>query len=266
MASATSRGAAAGPARDIGTCGRWLPFRPESPGHPPGVRFPRPETAGPGRYARKRPPLLSLRFDGWIAGLGTASGTRLVLGHWPGSPFGLFSDVMVEGPDGHRLLLAPSRQVADFVAATYLFDEVRVVPVGVGVTGRRHWTVSAPPLDLRFSTGRRNLTGLALRAVPGPLAVSPGWLALWDRPARLLLGARTHATARAGRHQWYGARDLHPVVSATAVHEGRDLGGLAPVEPPVRFGSGSAPRPPSLVRVTTTVTVARDASTTGAAS
>ena len=44
------------------------------------------------------------------------------------------------------------------------------------------------------------------------------------------------------------------------------LGALAPVEPPARFGTGSAPRRPCLVRVTTTVAVERDRSTTGAAS
>jgi hypothetical protein len=208
----------------------------------------------------------SLRFDGWIAGMGTASGVRVVLGHWPRSPWGPFSDVMVEGADGHRLLLAPTGETADFVAGTYVFDEVRVVPVGVRIADRRHWIVSAPPLHLRFSTGHRNLPGLALRAVPGRLATRPGWVALWDRPARLLLGARTHGSARSGRHQWYGARDLHPVTSATVTCEGESLGALAPVEPPVRFGAGSTPRHPCLVRVTTTVSVEQDRSTTGAAS
>lgn len=173
---------------------------------------------------------------------------------------------MVEEADGRRLLLAPTGETADFVAGTYVFDEVRVVPVEVRVADRRHWTVTAPPLALRFSTGRRNLPGLALRAVPGRLAAHPAWIALWDRPARLLLGARTHGSARAGRHQWYGARDLHPVVSATATYKGESLGALAPVEPPARFGPGSAPRRPCLVRVTTTVAVERDRSTTGAAS
>lgn len=211
----------------------------------------------------------TLRFDGWIAGIGTASGARVVLGHWPRSPFGPFSDVMVEEADGHRLLLAPTRETADFVAGTYVFDEVRVVPVEVRVAGHRHWTVTAPPLHLRFGTGRRNLPGLALRAVPGGLAARPGWIALWDRPARLLLGARTHGSARTGRHQWYGARNLHPVTSVTVTYEGHDLGALAPVDPPVRFGTGSTPRRPCLVRITTTVAVGRDRqdrSTTGAAS
>ncbi|WP_184599050.1 hypothetical protein [Streptomyces violarus] len=205
----------------------------------------------------------TLRFDGWIAGIGTASGSRVVLGHWASSPFGPFSDVMFEEPGGLRLLLAPSRETAAFVAGTYVFDEVRVGPVAVRVTDRRHWAVSAPPLDLRFSTGRRGLPGLALQTVPGRLATRPGWIALWDRPARLL-GARTHGSARAGRHQWYGVRDLHPVTSATVTYEGESLGALAPVEPPVRFGPGSTPRSPCVVRVTTRVAVAQGRSRTGA--
>src|SRR5664279_2759040 len=70
-----------------------------------------------------------LQFDGAIAGMGTASGTRLVVGMWPLSPYGSVTDVMVERPDGHRILLAPTQGFADFVAATYEFDEVRVTPV-----------------------------------------------------------------------------------------------------------------------------------------
>ncbi|GAB2735413.1 hypothetical protein [Streptomyces bullii] len=194
-----------------------------------------------------------LRFDGWIAGLGTSSGTRVVLGHWPRSPFGPFSDVMLERADGERLLLAPSRRTADFVSGTYVFDTVRVVPVAVRVADDT-WTVTAGPLALRFTVGRRGPLGLLLRAVPGVLAGRPAWAALTDRPARLLpAGVRTRGSARAGRHEWYGVRDLRPVGALSAVLEGHDLGALAPVEPAVRFGFGSVPRRPAVVRVTTTV-------------
>jgi hypothetical protein len=48
------------------------------------------------------------------------------------------------------------------------------------------------------------------------------------------------------------------VVSADGAWRGADLGGLAPVDPPVRFGFGSAPRTPALTRLVTTV-VERDA-------
>ncbi|MFH9295210.1 hypothetical protein [Streptomyces sp. NPDC017520] len=194
-----------------------------------------------------------LRFDGWIAGVGTASGTRLVVGHWPRSPFGAFSDVMVEYPDGVRVLLAPSRRIADFVAATYRFDRIEVVPVIVTVADDI-WLVEAGPLRLRLRTGRRSALGLLLSAVPAPLARSPLWAALCDGPARLLMpGVRTLGRAGPGRREWYGARGLRPVVAADAVLDGAGLGRLAPLDPPVAFGFGSAPRRPSLVRVTTTV-------------
>ncbi|MEV5143410.1 hypothetical protein AB0L14_02940 [Streptomyces sp. NPDC052727] len=197
-----------------------------------------------------------MRFDGWIIGTGTASGTRVVLGHWARSPFGRFSDVMVERADGHRLLLAPSRRTADFIAATYAFDDVRVTPVTVRVAGRR-WEITAGPLDLRLTTGRRGLTGRLLRAVPAPLAARPAWTVVTYPPARLLLGVRTRGSAGGGRREWYGALDLLPVVSAGTVYGGRDQGPLAPVVPPVRFGFGSTPRRPSAVRVVTTVATPR---------
>ncbi|MEW1777734.1 hypothetical protein [Streptomyces sp. NPDC086777] len=198
-----------------------------------------------------------LRFDGWIAGLGTASGTRVVLGHWPRSPFGPFSDVMLERDDGGRLLLAPTRRTAEFVGGTYRFDAVHVVPVDVAVLGDT-WTVTAGPLRLRFTTGRRTLLGHLLRAVPGPLARRPAWSALTDGAARVLLpGVRTRGSAGGGRREWYGARDLLVVRELSGAYDGTDLGALAPVEPPVRFGFGSVPRRPALTRVTTTVEVER---------
>lgn len=192
-------------------------------------------------------------FDGWIAGVGTTSGHRLVLGHWPVSPYGPMSDLMLEGPEGRRTLFAPSAEVGTFVSATYVFDEVRVQPIHVDADGVR-WEVSAGPLRLSFRTGRRRALGLVLRAVPPVLARRPGWVGLLDLPARTLLrGVRTRGSGRPGRREWYAARDLLPVVTATATLDGVDLGGLADVDPPVRFGFGSVPRRPALVRVTTTV-------------
>ncbi|WP_308258128.1 hypothetical protein [Pseudonocardia lacus] len=193
------------------------------------------------------------RFDGFIAGLGTAAGVRLVVGHWPRSPFGSFTDVMVERPDGHRLLLAPTARVAEFVAATYRFDEVRVGPVAARTDGVRWW-VDAPPLALTFTTGGRAPLGRLLRLVPRGLAVRPGWIATVDVVARLVLpGVRTRGSAGDGRDEFYGALDLHRIDAATATWDGADLGALAPVDPPVRFGFGSTPRAPSLTRVVTLV-------------
>ncbi|MEU7555357.1 hypothetical protein AB0B01_23955 [Streptomyces sp. NPDC044571] len=193
-----------------------------------------------------------LTFDGWIAAVGTESGTRVVVGHWPCSPLGPFSDVMLERADGRRILLAPTARIAACVADIYHFDEVRTVPVSV----RRRdtaWDVAAGPLVLHFTVGGRGALGLALRAVPQALARRPGWAALADVPARLLPGVRTRGSSRPGCRQWYAARDLRPITGAAASFDGVDLGPLAAVVPPVRFGFGSAPARPALVRVVSTV-------------
>lgn len=193
-----------------------------------------------------------LRFDGWILGLGTASGTRVVVGHWPRSPLGAVSDVMVQRPDGHRVLLAPSAEVAEFVGSTYTFDEVQLVPVDVHRTDAG-WTVTAGPLDLRVRTGARPLLGRLLHAVPAPLARTPAWVGLLDLPARLTTGLRTKGSAGNGRTEWYGVQDLHGLEAVEASWDGAPLGELTPVRPPVTFGFGSVPPRPSVVRVTTTV-------------
>lgn len=193
------------------------------------------------------------RFDGCIAGLGSPAGLRVVVGHWPSSPLGAFTDVMVERPDGHRILLAPDDRVARFVAATYTFDEVACVPVTTTVAGNR-WHVQAGPLDVAFTTGRRTPLGALLRAVPERLATAPAWITAIDVVAKRVLPAvRTRGSAGQGRREYYGALDQHALTGARITWEGVDQGGLAAVDPPVRFGFGSTPKTPSLVRVVTLV-------------
>lgn len=192
------------------------------------------------------------RFTGHIAGLGTTSGTRIVVGAWDVSPWGPFADVMLEQSDGHRVLLAPDPRVADFVAGTYTFDEVRVGPVVVapGPT----WTVHAPDLTLTFTIGRRRAVTLALRAVPRSVRDSEAFARLCDPIARRLMpGVRTHGSAGNDRTEWYAAREVRAITAATASWEGQDLGALARVRPAVRFGFGSAPAAPSLTAVTSSV-------------
>jgi hypothetical protein len=197
------------------------------------------------------------RFSGWIAGLGTAGGHRLVVGRWPTSPFGMVTDVMVEDPGGHRTLYAPTPQLAAFLGAAYRFDDVQVVPCSARRSGP-DWMVQAGPLQLSFTIGRRTLLGWLLRAVPAPLARATWWVSLLDRPTRRLLpGVRTSGRTREGRRQWYGAQDLHRIVAADAILAGRALGTLRAVHPPVGFGFGSVPSRPSLVHLTTTIEAAR---------
>jgi hypothetical protein len=193
------------------------------------------------------------QFTGWIAGLGTDSGHRVVVGHWPRSPYGVVTDVMVEDPAGHRTLYAPTPQLADFLDAAYRFDDVQVATCGTRRSGS-DWTVQAGPLQLSFTVGHRTFLGWLLRGVPAPLARTTWWVGLLDLSARRLLpGVHTHGRTRDGRRQWYGAHDLHPIITADATLSGRDLGALRAVHPPVGFGFGSVPSRPSLVHLITII-------------
>jgi hypothetical protein len=216
------------------------------------------------------------RFRGRIAGVGSASGVRVVVGWWTESPFGRFADAMVERSDGHRVLLAPSDQVAELVSTTYTFDEVRIEPVDVDTVGDagsagsagaggparadERWQVRAVSLCLDLEIGGRTPLGRLLHLVPRPVAESPTFATLADPVARVMLrGVRTRGTARAGRREYYGARDVRAVIALDGTFDGTPLGPLAPVDPPCRFGFSSTPRRPSVTTVTTTIVEGVDA-------
>ena len=193
------------------------------------------------------------RFDGEIAAFGTTSGHRVIVGRWPVSPFGAVSDVMIEAPEGTRLLIAPSEEVAGFVASTYRFDSVEIKPVEVSRQPGRLGVV-AGPLSATMTVGCRSWLGMLLRAVPRSVATAPAWATLVNPLVKAMLpGVRTRGSAGAGRKEWYGAWDHHRLGSVVASWWGTDLGAMADVFPPVRFGFGSAPRQPCVVRLTTTV-------------
>jgi hypothetical protein len=194
------------------------------------------------------------RFRGEIVGVGSDSGVRIVVGRWRSSPLGAFADAMVETAAGHRILLAPRPQVADFVAATYSFDSVRIEDVHVDETLDGSWSVRSPSLALDVAFGGRTLLGQFLRLVPPRIAESPAWCTLTDPVARVALrGVRTRGSAGGDRQEWYGATDHHAVTGLSGSFDGTDLGELRPVLPAPRFGFSSTPAAPSITQVVTTV-------------
>lgn len=191
-------------------------------------------------------------FTGHIAGLGTTSGTRIVIGLWDDSPFGAFADAMVEDTAGHRTLVAPRADIADFVASTYSFDDVRIEPVDV--ERGAEWSVHARSLQVRFTPGSRLWVAPLLKAVPSPVRRTAAWARVCDPIAgRVMPGVQTYGSAGGGRTEWYAARDIRRLDAASATWLDTDLGDLAPVKPPVRFGFASAPARPTLTTLTSYV-------------
>lgn len=164
---------------------------------------------------------------------------------------------MVAHPDGHRELLAPDAWVADFVASTYRFDAVRILPVHVqrtGTTRSSAWHVSAGPLTWDFTVGPRVPLGHALRAVPTPISRTLAFTRASDVVARRIMpGVRTVGTAGNDRLEWYSATDLHGLSASEVTWDGLSLGAMTGMTPPPDFGFSSTPRQPSLTALTSTV-------------
>ena len=177
----------------------------------------------------------------------------MVIGRWDASPWGPFADVMVEDAVGHRVLLAPTKQVEEFVAATYTFDEHVIEPVSV-VDTADGWQVTTPSLELQLTLGGRTPLGTLLRAVPPRLATSPAWCSVTDPIARVALrGVRTRGTAGNDRREWYGATSVTAITAIRGSWRGADLGTLKPVDPPCQFGFSSTPKRPTVTQIVTTI-------------
>ena len=196
-----------------------------------------------------------LAFTGHIAGVGSGAGVGMVIGSWLQSPFGGFADVMVQDTDGLRTLFAPTEQVAEFVSHTYTFDDVVVGPVSADHTADG-FSVTASGLTVTGRLGGPAPFDWLLRLVPRRVATAPAWLRAIDPVAsRLIPGVHTAGSAGNGRREYYGVRRTRRIASIDGNFRGVDLDGLAPLDPPVRFGFSSAPALPQLVSVTTTIDV-----------
>jgi hypothetical protein len=179
---------------------------------------------------------------GHIAAAGFASGDRFVVGAWTSGPVGPMVDVMWATPEGERVLLAPSQAAADFISSVYGFDRVQVVDMRGSCDGRT-LAVEAGGLSLRLAASR----GWPLP----PRWLRPAWFTRYvEGPiARLAMGVRTYGVSPTGVREWYRADRWRPVVAGAATLDGRDLGAIAPVDPPCRFGFSEPPTRPSITAV-----------------
>ena len=192
-------------------------------------------------------------FTGHIAGAGTGAGLRIVVGAWDHSPFGAFTDVMLQTADDERVLLAPDDTIADFVSSTYRFDRVQLGEVSSTLDAQQ-LTVSTEGFEARIGLGGPAPIDRLLRLVPSRLATSPRWLRVIDPvAARVVPGVHTYGTAGNGRVEYYGVRRSRRITAIDGHYRGASFGGLAPLRPPVSFGFSSAPSSPQIVSVTTTI-------------
>jgi len=173
-----------------------------------------------------------------------ASGDRFVIGSWPLSPIGPFSDIMWVDQSGLRTLIAPTQEAADFILSIYHFDQVMATPLDVGGAGSV--TIArSEDLEIRVTGGR-----LRCFLPPRPLAVTR----YVEAPlARRLMGVETYGSTPTGVSEWYQARGWRRVHSATARWGSRDLGELVEDLRPLDIGFSNPPKRASMVPIKVTI-------------
>ena len=194
------------------------------------------------------------RMEGTIAGCGFASGDRFVAGIWEQGPLGPMNDRMWAQPNGTRILLAEDQRIASYVGGVYEFDRVEVVEFDVRESTPARLRLRAGPIELDLEA-RRGPRIFDLR--PKVLRRARWWIRVEDvalRPlvGRFLLkgaeGVRGYGMSPSGVREWYAIDSYSPVVAAEGTINGRDLGNMAPLDPPVRFGFSEFPTRPARVR------------------
>ena len=179
-----------------------------------------------------------IRIRGSISSAGFADGNRFVVGHWERSPIGPFGDVMWGTPDGQRVLLAGSQEIADFVTSIYNFDDIRVGNLQTESDGRET-TVEGLGLDLHLSGGMA-------RVIPfsRPLLFTK----FIERPlAKTLMGVETFGTSSRGVSEWYQARQWRWVKDGHANVDGISLGPPQRFSQPINVGFSEPPEKPAIV-------------------
>ena len=192
------------------------------------------------------------RLEGTIAGVGFETGDRFVVGLWSAGPLGGMADVMWAQPDGRRVLLAPSQDVARFVGGIYRFDQVRVVPFELKHRSSQAVKLEAGEVAVELFAGPPwRIFGLR----PRVLRRSPAWVRIESSLFQPVLGrflpgldnVRGYGTTPAGVREWYAIDAYRPLLFARGRVDDRDLGRMRSLDPPTGFGFSEFPSTPALV-------------------
>ena len=181
-------------------------------------------------------------FNGRITSSGFESGDRIVVGAWKESPFGEFTDIMWAKPDGERVLIAPSQEVADYVDAMYSFDQIIIEDITIHHEGSS-LSVECKAMQLEFAWDR---------GFPIPFKRSLFFIATVELFfAKLFFGTRTHGVTKNHRKEWYAIDRVSKITKADAIISGQSAGRISPMKEPCRFGFSEAPKKPSSCEVRT---------------
>lgn len=183
-------------------------------------------------------------ITGTISSVAFASGDQFVVGCWPQSPIGPFSDIMWLDAEDRRTLITASETAAEFITDIYSFDKVQVESLETECDGAAMEARTAD-LHIRLSGGRSTKIPFTR-----PLAFTR----YIEAPvARRLMGVEVYGLSPTGVREWYQATGWRWVRSAVAFREEQELGELAEFNRPMNVGFSNPPKRSALVSLQVTI-------------
>ena len=180
-------------------------------------------------------------FEGRITSCGFSSGDRLVIGSWKKSPFGEFSDIMWAKSDGTKVLIAPNKEIGDYISSMYNFDTIKIEEINLEET-HNMMKLDAKEINCHFEWN--NGIPFIIKKRPLWFVASIEYLFGW-----LIFGTKTHGKTKDGKKEWYVVDRLSKLTKANVNIENKDLGNYTNFYPKANFGFSDPPKMPSSVLV-----------------
>ncbi len=180
-------------------------------------------------------------FEGRIVSCGFLSGDRLVIGSWKESPFGVFCDIMWSKPDGTNILIAPNKEIGEYISSMYNFDIVKIEEIKIEEGGNK----------IKLESEEINCTFEWNRGIPFLIKGRPLWFVSSFEYffGLLFFGTRTHGKTKNGQNEWYMVDRFSKLTQAKATINREDLGEYTRFYPKANFGFSEPPRVPASVLV-----------------
>ncbi|MDC0851570.1 hypothetical protein OAQ40_00745 [Euryarchaeota archaeon] len=180
-------------------------------------------------------------FEGRITSCGFSSGDRLVIGSWKKSPFGIFADIMWAKSDGTKVLIAPNKEIGNYISSMYNFDIIKIEEIKLEETQNM----------IKLETEDINCYFEWNKGIPFIIKKRPLWFVAsieyffgW-----LMFRTKTHGKTKDGKEEWYVVDRLSKLTLAKAFIGDKNLGEFTDFYPKANFGFSDPPKMPSSVLV-----------------
>ena len=183
-----------------------------------------------------------LIFEGDIFSSGFDSNNRIVIGNWKDSPFGKFTDIMWAKPNGERVLIAPNKEISEFITKLYDFDKIIISEFNIEENSN-HLIVKANEIncELKWSKG-----------IQIPFN-RPLWLisSIEYVFGLIFFKTKTHGITKNKKQEWYAVNRISKLNSIKITINGNDLGDMTKFEPKASFGFSEPIRKPAAISLKT---------------